>query len=136
MFRQPDYTMVNVSDMGRSVAFYRDTLGLALRFESPGWSEFTTGATTLALHTAAAGPSPGDTAAVAPTAGTCSIGFSVSDLEHTCRTLGARGARFVLAPTERAQEGIRIAVCLDPDGLPIFFAQPLAPPSAGPPDPR
>ena len=51
MFNKVDYVMVNVSEMGRSVAFYRDTLGLLLKFESPGWSEFQTGATTLALHT-------------------------------------------------------------------------------------
>jgi hypothetical protein len=29
--------------MTRSVAFYRDILGLSLKFESPGWSEFQTG---------------------------------------------------------------------------------------------
>lgn len=40
MFSKVDYVMVNVSDMRRSVAFYRDTLGLRLKFESPGWSEF------------------------------------------------------------------------------------------------
>ena len=50
MFSKVDYIMVNVSDMSRSVAFYRDILGLPLKFESPGWSEFQTGATTLALH--------------------------------------------------------------------------------------
>ena len=46
MFSKVDYVMVNVSDMSRSVAFYRDTLGLVLKFESPGWSEFETGGTT------------------------------------------------------------------------------------------
>jgi catechol 2,3-dioxygenase-like lactoylglutathione lyase family enzyme len=125
MFTCPNYTMINVSDMGRSVAFYRDTLGLTLKFECPEWSEFTTGATTLALHKVAPGPTPGDAAAMAPTAGTCWIGFTVHDLDQTCRELRGRGARFVLPPAERAEEGIRIAVCADPDGLPISFAQPL-----------
>ena len=50
MFSKVDYIKVNVSDMSRSVAFYRDILGLPLKFQSPGWSEFQTGATTLALH--------------------------------------------------------------------------------------
>jgi lactoylglutathione lyase len=50
MFNKVDYVMVNVSDMNRSVAFYGDTLGLSVKFESPSWSEFQTGATTLALH--------------------------------------------------------------------------------------
>jgi catechol 2,3-dioxygenase-like lactoylglutathione lyase family enzyme len=43
-------TMLMVSNMGRSVAFYRDTLELKLRFQTPDWSEFDMGTTTLALH--------------------------------------------------------------------------------------
>ena len=50
MFKQIDYTMVVVSEMQRSVEFYRDKLGLPLKFQSPDWTEFQTGATTLALH--------------------------------------------------------------------------------------
>jgi len=50
MFNQIDYTMIVVSDMQRSVEFYRDTLGIPLKFQSPEWTEFATGATTLALH--------------------------------------------------------------------------------------
>ena len=29
--------------MNRAVKFYRDVLGLSLEFQSPGWSEFSTG---------------------------------------------------------------------------------------------
>ena len=50
MFKQIDYTMVIVSDMARSIEFYRDKLGIPLKFESPDWTEFLTGTTTLALH--------------------------------------------------------------------------------------
>ena len=125
MFSKVDYIKVNVSDMSRSVAFYRGNLGLALKFESPGWSEFQTGATTLALHHARAhAGTQGRTAE--PVAGTCSIGFSVKDLEAVHRELSARGVHFVLAPTEQVNEGIRLAVCVDPDGLSISFAEPLA----------
>ena len=46
MFKQLDYTMVVVSDMQRSVEFYRDTLGIPLKFQSPDWTEFITGTTT------------------------------------------------------------------------------------------
>ncbi len=35
-----NYAIVFVSDMKRSVGFYRDVLGLPLKFESPGWTEF------------------------------------------------------------------------------------------------
>jgi lactoylglutathione lyase len=132
MFSKVDYVMVNVSDMGRSVAFYRDTLGLRLRFESPGWSEFDTGATTLALHAAPRAAGSEATTQAGPAAGTCSLGFSVPDLESTYSELSGRGARFVMPPTEQAEEGIRLAVCVDPDGLPISFAEPLAREGAGP----
>jgi catechol 2,3-dioxygenase-like lactoylglutathione lyase family enzyme len=43
MFKQLDYTMIVVSDMQRSVEFYRDKLGIPLKFQSPDWTEFATG---------------------------------------------------------------------------------------------
>jgi predicted enzyme related to lactoylglutathione lyase len=58
-------------------------------------------------------------------AGACSIGFSVENLDATHRELAARGAPFVLPPTEQVNEGIRLAACTDPDGLSISFAEPL-----------
>jgi catechol 2,3-dioxygenase-like lactoylglutathione lyase family enzyme len=44
------YAIKFVADMDKAVKFYRDVLGLTLKFESPGWSEFVAGETTLALH--------------------------------------------------------------------------------------
>ena len=37
-----NYQIVYVSDMQRSLSFYRDVLGIPLKFESPGWTEFAT----------------------------------------------------------------------------------------------
>jgi lactoylglutathione lyase len=126
MFTQIDYTMVVVSDMQRSVEFYRDKLGIPLKFQSPDWTEFQTGATTLALHgggVVGTTPPAGD-----PTkhAGSCSIGFNVDDVDKTYEELKAKGIRFVMPPTQREGEGIKLAVGLDPDGLPIAFAQTIA----------
>jgi lactoylglutathione lyase len=126
MFSKVDYVMVIVSDMGLSVAFYRDTLGLRLKFESPGWSEFETGATTLALHAGTRAASSEALTHAGPVAGTCSLGFSVPDLSSTYAELCKRGVRFVMPPKEQPNEGIRLAVCVDPDGLPISFAEPMA----------
>ena len=53
------YVIKFVGDMDRAVKFYRDTLGLPLKFESPGWSEFITGETTLGLHPASEKNPPG-----------------------------------------------------------------------------
>ena len=122
MFNQLNYAMVTVSDMGRSVAFYRDKLGLQLRMESPGWSEFSTGTTTLALH-GGGKPAERHDPGGAPTAGTCTIGFNVDDLEGVYNELNAIGVRFVIPPTLRQEEGIKLAVCIDPDGLPISIAE-------------
>jgi lactoylglutathione lyase len=126
MFKQIDYTMVVVSDMARSVEFYRDKLGIPLKFETPEWTEFQTGATTLALH---GGGIPQPRSAVgdpSKAAGTCSIGFNVDDLNKTYAELQAKGINFVMPPTQREGEGIRLAVCMDPDGLPVSFAQMIA----------
>ena len=122
MFSQIDYTMIVVSDMARSVEFYRDKLGMPVRFESPEWTEFDTGATTLALHGGGVAPEHSG-ADQSKYAGTCSIGFNVKDVERTVEDLKARGVNFVMPPTRREGEGIKLAVCVDPDGLPVSFAQ-------------
>ena len=119
MFNHIDYVMVMVSDMSRSVQFYRDKLGLRLRFESPDWTEFETGTTVLALH-------GGGKAAVIshePKAGTASIGFYVDNLTDKFNELKAQGVTFSMPPTDRPEEKIKLAVCLDPDGLPISIAE-------------
>jgi lactoylglutathione lyase len=123
MFKQIDYTMVVVSDMARSVEFYRDKLGIPLKFQSPEWTEFATGATTLALHGGGVAATHPPTADPSKTAGACSIGFNVGDVDKTYEELKAKGIRFVMPPTQREGEGIRLAVAIDPDGLPISFAQ-------------
>jgi lactoylglutathione lyase len=45
-----NYCIILVSSMPRSVAFYRDVVGMPLRFESPDWIEFNTDGATWALH--------------------------------------------------------------------------------------
>ena len=67
------YVIEFVADMDRAVGFYRDSLGFAVRFESPEWSELTTGETTLALHPASAANPPG----------TVQLGFTAADLADT-----------------------------------------------------
>jgi len=123
MFKQIDYTMIIVSDMQRSVEFYRDKLGIPLKFQSPDWTEFATGATTLALHGGGIAREYQDTGDQSKTAGACSIGFNVDDVDKSYEELKAKGMMFVMPPAQREGEGIKLAVGLDPDGLPISFAQ-------------
>ena len=126
MFSQIDYTMVIVSDMDRSVEFYRDMLGIPLKFQSPDWTEFQTGATTLALHGGGVRQQHAPAGDPSKQAGTCSIGFNVEDVNKTFEELKAKGVVFVMPPMQREGEGIRLAVAIDPDGLPVSFAQMIA----------
>ena len=98
------YLIKFVGDMGKAVAFHRDVLGLSLRFESPFWSEFDTGPTTLALHPA----SPKNPA------GTCQPGFRVADLKGMYAGREGLGIGFSAEPT--LQRGVLMGRFLDTDG--------------------
>ncbi|HEU0002936.1 MAG TPA: VOC family protein [Ktedonobacteraceae bacterium] len=121
-FKQLDYVIVYVSNMQRSLAFYRDTLGLTLKFTSPGWTEFVTGTTTIALHVVGSGDEKPDTQQPLPPAGQAQIGFMVDDLEATYEALKARDVVFSLPPKTQ-NSGARLAVLRDPDGLGITIQQ-------------
>ena len=121
-FNKIDYVMITVSNMARSVAFYKDKLGIPMKFGTPEWTEFQTGNTTLALH---GGGQPREAPADpnAHFAGSCSIGFNVDNLDLVYEQLQAKGVTFVMPPTAREGEGIKLAIAMDPDGLAISFGQ-------------
>src|SRR5437588_4025668 len=119
-FRQLDYVIVYVSDMQRSLAFYRDVLGLTLKFTSPGWTEFVTGSTTVALHTAR-GEKSAEVPSLPP-AGQAQLGFMVDDLQATYEALKAQQVFFSLPPTKQ-HSGVTLSVSHDPDGLGITIQQ-------------
>lgn len=124
MFSKIDYTIVMVSDMERSVRFYRDVLGLTLRFQSDSWSELDTAGTTLALHGGAASRPSALQGKGEQWAGTMSLGFSVRNLDHAVQELRRRGVRFVVEPGASQEDGIRLAAFTDPDGVAISVAEP------------
>ena len=107
--------------MKRSLAFYRDVIGLPLRFESPGWTEFATEGATLALHSSE-GPQSGSSRDPrdAP-AGRCRPGLSVADLDAFHAKMVENGVSCVEEP--RDVFGARIAQYLDPDGLTISVGE-------------
>ncbi len=116
-----NYVIIFVSDMKRSVVFYRDVLGLPLKFESPGWSEFANEGTTIALHPAAGDARPRGEAR--NPAGTCDLGFTVEDLDVFHRLMESRGVQCLLAPKFAQDAGTRLARYADPDGLPISVGE-------------
>ena len=110
-----NYAIVFVSDMKRSVAFYRDVIGLPLRFESPGWTEFATDGATLALHKSELSTGRRDQAAESP--GRCRPGLSVPNLDEFHSRMTAAGVSCVQEP--KSIFGARVAQYVDPDGLTI-----------------
>ena len=117
---KPDYIIVYVSDMQRSTAFYRDVLGLPLKFTSPGWTEFNTGTTTVALHTTGDHKLPPHHGR--PPAGQAHIGFIVDDIQAVYESLKAQDVMFSLPP-QKQTSGVTLAVLHDPDGLGITLQQ-------------
>jgi predicted enzyme related to lactoylglutathione lyase len=113
-------TMVTVSDMGRSRAFYRDTLGLTLTFESPDWTSFAVGGAPPALHS---GGKPAGARSGEPVAGIATIGFDVDDIEQAHKDGSGKSVPFVMPPTDSEDEGIYLAVFLDPHGFALSLAQ-------------
>ncbi len=118
--QKPDYIIVYVSDMQRSTAFYRDVLGLPLKFSSPGWTEFNTGTTTIALHTTGDQKLPPHQGR--PPAGQAHIGFIVDDIQFVYEQLKAQDVYFSLPP-QKQTSGVTLAVLHDPDGLGITLQQ-------------
>ncbi len=117
-----NYVIVFVSDMDRSVAFYRDVIGLRLKFESPGWTEFATDGATLALHTSherAEDDTDGDSDSMP--AGRCRPGLQVPDLDEFHQKMSAHGVPSIQNPTEVC--GSRVAQYRDPDGLAISVGE-------------
>lgn len=115
-----NYAIVFVSDMPRSVAFYRDVCGLPLKFDSPQWSEFATEGATLALH-ASETPRAADEDPDKLPPGRCRPGLSVPDLDR----FHARMVEQNVPCTQQPKDlfGARIAQYLDPDGLAISVSE-------------
>jgi lactoylglutathione lyase len=112
-----NYAIVFVSDMKRAVSFYRDVVGLPLRFESPGWTEFATDGATLALH--ADKPAGPDHDELLP--GRCRPGLSVPDLDAFHRRMLEGNVPCIQEPT--VVFGARVAQYVDSDRLSISVGE-------------
>lgn len=104
------YAIKFVADMDKAVAFYRDTLGLKVKFASPFWSEFETGDVTLALH-------PADDK---NPAGGVKIGFTTENLRKIYADREAAGLTFTQAPFE--EHGTLLSRIRDSEGADISLS--------------
>lgn len=114
------YAIVFVSDMQRSIAFYRDVIGLPLKFQSPHWTEFACEGATLALHQAELPATGGDPSHKMP-AGRCNPGLTVRNLDEFHQRMLANQVQVIADPKENF--GVRLAHYADPDGLTISVSE-------------
>jgi methylmalonyl-CoA/ethylmalonyl-CoA epimerase len=100
---------IQVTDLDRAVAFYRDVLGLRLLFTAGGMVFFQVGETRLMVEHGR--PTPSTT-----------IYFDDANLESSRQRLEAHGIKFA-GPTETVQRtgsyDLRLAEFSDPDGNPL-----------------
>jgi catechol 2,3-dioxygenase-like lactoylglutathione lyase family enzyme len=144
------HTGITVSDLDRSIAFYRDCLGLELvtRWESSqpylrtvvGFPDAELRIALLRVPAMAAGVSGhhielleyraprgqrGDARTCNP--GNAHVAFVVEDLDRVYADLSARGVRFKSAPvavTHGRNAGAKAVYLLDPDDVTLEFIQP------------
>jgi lactoylglutathione lyase len=102
------YIIGFVADMDRAIKFYRDIVGLPLKFQSPGWSEFATGETTLGLHPASE----------KKPAGKVEMGFNVPDLQRFHAEMTSKGVQFRMVPAKQEFRGM-LAQFVDSEGAHI-----------------
>ena len=155
-----DFVSYNVADLGRAVAFYRDTLGLTVTFHGPGggfscfpWAELEAGGVTVALIGTAGAPltevdltsrwpehrwtterpayvEPPSSAG--PQHGGAMIALAVPDVRATVEELRAAGVPIVMEPWESPV--CYLAAIADPDGNRLWLHQSTRrPPAADPP---
>lgn len=110
-----DAIILLVSDMNRSIEFYRDRLGLPLKNQSPEWSEFFLKGTKLALHV-----NKRLRDKMSSRIGIL-IGFMVLDMDETSKILKARGVKFIKEPKD--ENFGKHAIIEDPDGYMISLVQ-------------
>ena len=124
--RSLDYLVLVVSDVGRSVEFWRDVVGAEHQHTSGDYAQFRLGEVRLGLFGAdAMAATLGRPVAVAdPGRAGFEVGFLTDDVDGAYAELVAAGAAAVTEPGDRPW-GQRTAYVADPDGYLIELVQPI-----------
>jgi len=113
---------VNVKDLDKAVAWYRDALGFDLVFKMPeiGFAEVQSPVANVSvgLGTNRPGTSPGAT-------GGATLVWGTKDIDATRKALEARGVKF-LGATETIPDVVKLAGFTDLDGNEMMLYQALA----------
>jgi lactoylglutathione lyase len=104
------YIIKFVTDMDKSIKFYRDILGLRIKMQSDKWTEFDTGATILALHLTTE----------KKIAGNIQLGFSTKNIDEAIAELRSKNVEIPSEP--RSLHGVKLAEFIDGDGSPCTLS--------------
>ena len=113
MFSRIGAVILLVSDMKRSIRFYRDVLGMELKEKSKDWTEFSKSGTVIALHPSGKKRFKKNSSML--------IGFSVSDFDDVCSGLKKKKVKFYKKPKEEPFG--KHTIIQDPDGHLISIMQ-------------
>lgn len=97
------YVIVYVKDTAHAAKFYRDTLGMKVKVDAPGWVELETGAVTVALHSIENAPNK-------PKTGNPDLVFSVNNVYETYDELKKAGINFTSDPHQVCEEGDHVGI--------------------------
>jgi lactoylglutathione lyase len=116
-----------VSDLDRSIAFYRDVVCVAFKFSEHGYAEFATKGSKFALfeRSQLKGLIGRDASEGGPQG---EVAFVVPDVDAEAERLRRTGVRILSGPVDRPW-GHRTIHFLDPDGFVVELAQEI--PRAG-----
>ncbi|OBG74959.1 hypothetical protein A5700_02790 [Mycobacterium sp. E1214] len=113
---QVTMVILSTDDLDGSIRFYRETLGMALKFrDGDHYAALDGGSITVALATPADHPAPGQVV----------VGIKTADVDAAAKAVEASGGKIVRAPYDGAHE--RRAVVSDTRGNALVFYRRLNP---------
>jgi len=113
-FRKVGAVILLVSNMEKSIRFYKDTLGIPIKTKSKDWTEFFYRDTVLALH-------PAKKKSKIKTGSGMLVDFEVSDLESTVKKLKEKKVKFFKKLKEEPFG--KHTIIQDPDGHLVSIAE-------------
>ena len=121
--KRVDYVILYVEDVDRSIAFYRDLVGLPFKFSESGYAEFATEGTKFALYARSNLPDllgrEGSSGGMA-----AEVAFLTTGVDAEAERIREAGVTILAGPVDRPW-GQRTLHFLDPDGHVVEFAQEL-----------
>ena len=119
---QVGYVILFVGNLERSVAFYRDVIGVPFRLQGDGYVEFATDGTRFGLYDRNRLEELTGQDATDPGRPGGEVVFLVGDVDAEAERLGAAGVTILKGPVDRAW-GHRTLHLEDPDGFVVELAQ-------------